>query len=85
MHPRINFFSFWELMGVFEHFLILMFSMSSHQVHTKLSIICAHIKFQMREHPRPLMHFLACSQTPNVLPKMFTIAHHTLSHNFCQS
>jgi hypothetical protein len=46
--------------------------------------MCSHQVPNVRT-PQALNAFLACSQALNVFPKMFTITHYTLSHNFCQS
>jgi len=40
--PKNQIFFFLGTIGSFEHFLILMFSISSHQVHIKLSIMRSH-------------------------------------------
>ncbi len=84
MHPRIKLFSFWELMGVLNIFDFDVFNVFSPGVHQVVNHMCSHQVPNVWT-PEALNAFLACSQAPNVLPKMFAITHHTLSHNFCQS
>jgi hypothetical protein len=84
MHPRIRFFSFWELMGVLNIFWFC----CSPCLFTRRTPSCqSYVSHQVPNvwTPKAFNAFLACSQAPNVFPKMFTIAHHTLSHNFRQS
>ncbi len=84
MHPRIKIFSFWELMKVLNFFdfdVLNVFSQDAHQV---VNHMCSHQVPNVWT-PQALNAFLACSQAPNLFPKMFAIAHHTLSHKFCQS
>jgi hypothetical protein len=84
MHPRINFFSFWELMGVLNIFWFWCFQCLLTGANQVVNHMCSHQVPNVWT-PQAFNAFLACSQAPNVFPKMFAIAHYTLSHNFCQS